>query len=144
MSDAHPDPLSESFRHVSNHAQVTVTGAARAVEAAASRSERQARFQSTQERLAREQTKAQLSVGDEVANATATQDLFDASAERHQRAGVNGALDAATVGDSAMRAAYPHGVSSETSSPGAAGSPSADVSHEQQLTTEPGSAELGG
>ena len=46
MSDAHPDPLSESFRHVSNHAQVTVTGAARAMEAAASRSERQARRRS--------------------------------------------------------------------------------------------------
>jgi hypothetical protein len=59
MSEMHPDPLAETFRHASTNAQTGVTGVARIMEQRLARQERQRRFEAEQQRQAAEQARAE-------------------------------------------------------------------------------------
>ncbi|MDQ6798061.1 MAG: hypothetical protein M3011_08610 [Actinomycetota bacterium] len=135
MSDAHPDPLAESFRHTTTHVQTAVTGAARMGEAAASRAERQTRLRTASERAAREQTQAQLAATKQVVADTGRQDVAEMTMERSERG-----IDAATLTDTTSRAAYPSAVSPDLS-PGSAASERSATGTEREA--EPSGPEMG-
>jgi hypothetical protein len=59
MSDVHPDPITEVFRHGSTNAQTAITGVARIMEQRLVRQERERRFEAEQQRQVAEQARAE-------------------------------------------------------------------------------------
>jgi hypothetical protein len=103
MSEMHPDPISETFRHASTNAQTTITGAARIIEQRLARQERQRRFEADQQRQAAEQARTEAATIRAAQAARerqmqATQEQEDLSADAADRPGTETDQTAAPVG----------------------------------------------